>query len=199
MVVSMTSASPLAMFLLAHGSLLILPLAIFEGPVVSVVAGTLAARGFVIWYEGLAMLFAGDVLGDTLYYAIGRSGSTPLAVLGRFVGLRPTLSPQLVEGLRANAAKMLVIGKWTHSVGVVVLIGAGMLRLNLRKYLLVNTIATVPKSALLFGVGYFAWTYWALIEGRVWQGLILLLVIGVTAVIVVLRRGPLARNNWAGR
>ena len=51
---------------------------------------------------------------------------------------------------------MLVIGKWTHSIGCVVLIGSGMLRLPLPGFILVNLLATVPKSAVLFGFGYFA-------------------------------------------
>ena len=51
---------------------------------------------------------------------------------------------------------MLVIGKWTHTIGCVVLIGSGMLRLPLPRFILINLLATVPKSAVLFGIGYFA-------------------------------------------
>ena len=51
---------------------------------------------------------------------------------------------------------MLLIGKWTHSLGCVVLIGSGMLRVPLPRFILVNLLATVPKSAVLFGFGYFA-------------------------------------------
>ena len=51
---------------------------------------------------------------------------------------------------------MLVIGKWTHTIGCIVLVGSGMLRLPLPRVYPDNLLATVPKSAVLFGIGYFA-------------------------------------------
>lgn len=191
----MNAWMPLTAFVMAHGCLLILPLAVVEGPVVSVVAGLLAARGDLDWFWGLAMLYSGDLIGDAMYYAIGRLGSLPLARLG----VSRRFSPALHERLRGNTAKMLVIGKWTHSIGVVVLIGAGMLRVQFGKYLLVNTIATLPKSTLLFALGYFAWTWWAVIDRHLLLGLMLLSLLGSVAIGLVLRRGAPLRGVWARR
>jgi membrane protein DedA with SNARE-associated domain len=46
----------------------------------------------------------------------------------------------------------------------VVLIGSGMVRVPLARFLLVNLLATLPKIALLFGVGYFVGDHFLLLE-----------------------------------
>ncbi len=143
-------------FLIAHGSGLILPLAVVEGPIVSVLAGLLSARGDFHWYWALSLLVCGDLIGDAIYYWIGRTGRAPIAGLGRVLRIRNLVTPAVQVGLRRNSVKMQLIGKWTHSIGCIVLVGAGMLRLPFARFMLVNLLATLPKSAVLFGLGYFA-------------------------------------------
>jgi len=143
-------------FLIAHGSALILPLAVIEGPVVTVITGFLSARDYFGWYWALCLLVCGDVIGDVIYYWIGRTGAGPLARMSARFGVRCVPGPELQRDLVQNAGKMLLIGKWTHSVGFLVLTGSGMLRVPLKKFLLVNLLASIPKTAVLFGVGYFA-------------------------------------------
>jgi membrane-associated protein len=186
-------------FLIAHGSVLILPLAVIEGPLVSVVAGFLSATGYVDWYWALLLLVCGDLIGDFIYYWVGRTGWTPVAALGRRCGMRPVLSADLKHGLTSNATKMLCIGKWTHSVGGLVLLGAGMLRVPLLKFMVVNLLATLPKSAVLFGVGYFAWAYYVRLEDHLIIGSIGLFLVGLTGIVVILRYGGRISADEVGR
>jgi membrane-associated protein len=183
-------------FLIAHGSALILPLAVVEGPVVSVVTGFLTAQGFFTWYWALPVLMCGDLIGDVVYYAIGRAGITPLGCIGRLVGVRGGLTPAFQRDLAGNATKMLLIGKWTHTIGGLVLVGSGMLRLPLSRFILVNLLATVPKSALLFGFGYFAGDHYPFLERHYVLGLLALCIIGVGSIALVLRRTD---RIWAAR
>jgi membrane-associated protein len=205
----------LGAFLIAHGSALILPLAVIEGPVVTIVTGFLAAQGYFDWYWALPLLMCGDVIGDVVYYAIGRSG---VARLGRIVGIPKfrrnlgiphaglagggapnqyfTLTPGLRRDLTRNATKMLLIGKWTHTIGGLVLVGSGLLRVPLSRFILVNLLATVPKSAVLFGAGYFTGDHYPFLERHYALGLVALFVAGVASIAVVLRRTD---GIWAGR
>jgi membrane-associated protein len=182
-------------FLIAHGSALILPLAVVEGPVVSVLTGFLAACGYFKWYWALCLLVCGDLTGDLICYWIGRTGGTRLAALGRRIGMRTIVTADLQRGLAHNAAKMLVIGKWTHSIGWLVLIGSGMLGVPLPRFILVNLLATVPKSAVLFGLGYFAGEHYPLFEQHVLLGTIALCAIGGAAILMVLWKTD---GIWAG-
>jgi len=183
-------------FLIAHGSALILPLAVIEGPIVTILTGFLSAQGYFDWYWALCLLVCGDLIGDVIYYWVGRTGGSPLAGLGRWLGVRGAVTPELQHSLTHNAAKMLFIGKWTHSIGWLVLIGSGMLRLPLPRFILVNLLATLPKSAVLFGFGYFASGYYKLFADHVAFGTIALCAMGVAGVMLVLRR---AEGIVAGR
>jgi membrane protein DedA with SNARE-associated domain len=101
--------------------------------------------------------------------------------------------------LREHATKMLFIGKWTQSVGMVVLIGSGMLHVPLSRFILVNLLATLPKTAVLFSVGYFAGGHVRLFEDHVVLGSCVLGILGVAAIVLVLRRSEAIRTGGAGR
>jgi membrane protein DedA with SNARE-associated domain len=177
-------------FLIAHGSALILPLAVIEGPVVAVVSGFLAVQGYFEWYWVLPLLVAADLIGDVGYYWIGRAGITRLGFISRLVG---TPKPALQRDLARNATKMLLIGKWTHAIGAVVLVGSGMMRLPLPRFILVNLFATVPKCAVLFGFGYFAGDHYSFLERHAVLGSVVLCVAGVGSIMLILRRPATVR------
>jgi membrane protein DedA with SNARE-associated domain len=186
-------------FLIAYGSALILPLAVIEGPFVTVLTGFLSAQGYFDWYWALPLLVGGDVIGDVICYWVGRTGRAPLAGFGRRLGLGRVMSRELERDLTGNAARMLVVGKWTHSLGCVVLIGSGMLRLPLAGFIVVNLLATLPKSALLFSFGYFASAYLPLFERHAALATIVLGAVGVAAVALILWRADGLRAGGAGR
>ena len=186
-------------FLIAYGSALILPLAVIEGPFVTVLTGFLSAQGYFDWYWAVPLLVGGDVIGDVICYWVGRTGRAPLAGFGRRLGLGRVMSRELERDLTGNAARMLVVGKWTHSLGCVVLIGSGMLRLPLAGFIVVNLLATLPKSALLFSFGYFASAYLPLFERHAALATIVLGAVGVAAVALILRRPDGLRAGGSGR
>ncbi len=169
-------------FLIGHGGALILPLAVVEGPVITIVTGFLTSQGYFDWYHVLPVLVCADLIGDGLYYGIGRAG---IKSLGRFA-CGP--APALQRKLRHNATKMLLIGKWTHAIGGVVLVGCGILRVPLRRFIAVNLLATIPKSAVLFGFGYYAGDHLVLLQGHAVLGTTALCCAGVASIAFILRR-----------
>jgi membrane-associated protein len=185
--------------LIAYGSALILPLAVIEGPLVSIAAGFLSASGYFDWALALFLLICGDLIGDVVYYWIGRTGRTPMVGLLRRLGVSSTVTPEMQRHLTEHSTKMLFIGKWTQSIGIVVLIGSGMLRLPLSRFILVNLVATVPKSLVLFGLGYFASHYYMDLAQHAVITTLTLALIGVAAIFVVLRRIEGFRAGGTGR
>ena len=83
---------------------------------------------------------------------------------------------------------MWLIGKWTHSIGFVVLIGSGMLRLPLPRFVLINLLATLPKTAVLLGLGYFLGGSVPFFEDHAILTTIVLCLAGMTAMLAILRR-----------
>nr|MDQ2860784.1 hypothetical protein [Pseudomonadota bacterium] len=69
--------SQIAPLVSQYGYAVLFPIAVVEGPAVTLVAGALVASG---QFDGLlvfAMLVAADLVGDALYYSLGRWGHTP--------------------------------------------------------------------------------------------------------------------------
>jgi membrane-associated protein len=186
-------------FMMAHGSALILPLAAIEGPVVTILTGILSARGYFHWYWALCLLVCADLIGDSAHYWVGRTGGTAISGLGRHLGVPNVVGPWLQEALTHNTIKMLLIGKWTHSIGGLVLIGSGALRLPLARFILVNLFASMPKSAVLLGFGYFASDYYPLFERHFIEGTIALCVLGGAVTFLLLWRADCICAGRIGR
>lgn len=139
-----------------YGMLIIAPLAVIEGPVVSVVAGYLAKAGLIAVPQAFGVLVIADLLGDVILYTIGRRGRARVALpwLAAF-GVTQRRLAQVLRAFRANGGRILVIGKLTHSAGFAVLLAAGMARMPLSRFLMLNLLATIPKVAVLLGLGWW--------------------------------------------
>lgn len=139
-----------------YGLLVIAPLALLEGPLVSVASGYLAKAGLVPLQRVFAVLVLADLAGDLVLYWIGRQGRAGLALpwLARIGVTRRRLSGAL-RAFRRNGGRLLVLGKLTHSAGFAVLLAAGMARMPVARFLVLNTVATVPKTAACVAVGWW--------------------------------------------
>jgi membrane protein DedA with SNARE-associated domain len=99
----------------------------------------------------------------------------------------------LQRDLMQNATKMLLIGKWTHSIGFVVLTGSGMLRVPLGQFFLVNLLGTIPKTAVLFGLGYFAGRDYLVFERHAILIASLLSILGLGFILLIIHRAGVSR------
>ncbi|MEP6966809.1 MAG: DedA family protein [Pseudomonadota bacterium] len=147
--------SDLAPLVIQYGYWVLFPVAVVEGPATSVLAGTLVGWG---QFDGAVVFFllvAADLLGDALYYSLGRWGHTPfLERLERRLSLTPERFRPLEEGFRKHDWKLLLIGK-TQPFGSIILYFAGATKMPIWRYLLFNLVATGPKVLLFETVGYF--------------------------------------------
>lgn len=180
--------SELSGFVASNGLLLLLPLAIIEGPIVAVLAGVLCAQGVLDWRFVLAILVAGDLIGDLIYYAAGRFSQGWLHRMVLRLRLPLQGAKDLAARVSAHSTRMLLIGKWTHAIGALVLIAAGVARVGIARFMVINLLATLPKSALLLGAGMWAGANAAGIFHDAGYIAPALLVLGAAAVFVLLRR-----------
>jgi membrane protein DedA with SNARE-associated domain len=143
-------------YLTLYGYAALLPLAVIEGPVVTVIAGILAAHGVMDLALVYPVVVAGDLLGDLGHYAIGRwlPLLVPLQRWNWVVRLRARAAA-VAPLVRDNAGRMLLVGKLTHSAGFAVLIASGAVRVRLPRFLAWNFVGTLPKSLVLLLGGYW--------------------------------------------
>ncbi|MGI9169897.1 MAG: DedA family protein [Caulobacteraceae bacterium] len=138
-----------------YGYAVLFPIAVLEGPAVTIVAGALVASG---QFDGLTvflMLVGADLVGDVLYYSLGRWGHTPfLERLEKRLSLTQDRFRPWEEGFRRHDWKFLLIGK-TQPFGSVILYFAGATKMAIGRYVAFNLLATVPKVVLFEAIGYF--------------------------------------------
>ncbi len=146
--------------------LAIFPITIFEGPIVIILSGFLAYLGFLNIYIIIPLLVVGDLIGDSLYYTIGRYGSRFAWVkkVGNFLGYRERGEKMLKSHFEKHTIKTLLIAKMTHGVGAMVQVTAGIAEVRFWKYFLLQMIGTIPKTLILFFIGFYLGNSYAKID-----------------------------------
>ncbi|SLN48309.1 SNARE associated Golgi protein [Aquimixticola soesokkakensis] len=147
-----------------YGLSLLFPLSVLEGPIVTVLAGFLARQELLPLGWAFGVLVAGDLTGDALHYALGRSG---LRILPERWQRRCHATPDQIAPMVAHFAqkggRTLFVAKITHSLGFAALVAAGAARMPFGSFLFFNLLGTLPKTAALLALGY--------VFGRTDQGL----------------------------
>ena len=142
--------------LINYGYFLLFPIAVLEGPIISVIAGFLVLQGYFNILLVYAVMVVADLTGDFLYYGIGRFAKKSfLDKWGHFIGLHTERLSVIEKHFEKGGGKTLLFGKLTHSVGFMILLAAGAARMPLKKFFWFNFLATLPKSLIFIGIGYF--------------------------------------------
>lgn len=135
---------------------LIFPLTVLEGPIVTVIGSFLASQGYLNVYAVYAISVVGDLVGDVLYYGLGRFGRHGfIDKYGKYLLVPPERVKELEGHFGRHSGKTLVIGKLTHAMGVFVLVSAGIAKVPFGQYLLYNFLPTLPKSLAFVMIGFY--------------------------------------------
>ena len=154
----------------SHGLWLVGPMAVVEGPIVTVIAAYLAKLGYMTLMGVYLVCVLGDLIGDGMYYWIGRAG--PAILPDRWLArLGMTQARQLaLEGHFAKSGpRTLLIGKWTQSAGLPIMLASGAARMNFTKYMLWNFAGSVPKTAVFVAIGWFIGSAYSAIDTWIWR------------------------------
>ena len=161
-----------------YGLLILLPLAILEGPIVSVIAGWLIRLGYLQFGSVYAVCIAADLIGDGLLYLIGRcsSGKLPRRLLPRLFARADRYSGML-EQFHTRGGRILVMAKLTHSLGFAVLIAAGAARMSIPSFVWFNLLATIPKSLFFILIGYGLGHAYTTIDAWIWRASVIVFIV----------------------
>ncbi len=138
-----------------YGYWVLIPIAVIEGPAITMVAGALVAAGQMDGVTAGLLLIVADLVGDALYYGLGRFANAPLARrLTKWLKVTPEKLGKLEQRFRANDWKLILIGK-TQGLGSIILYFAGASRMPFGRYMMLNLLGTVPKVIIFELIGYF--------------------------------------------
>ncbi len=173
-----------------HGLTLLAPMAVVEGPIVTVIAAWLASRQLFDLWSVTAVVLLADMVGDMIWYGVGRFWLGPMPERWRRrLGLRRARLAALSAQFSTRGAKILMFGKWTHSAGLAVLVAAGAARMPAWRFFWVNSLISVPKVLIFVAIGYGFGAAYGQIDGWIFKGSALAL-----GLIVAIGLGFAAKN-----
>jgi membrane protein DedA with SNARE-associated domain len=145
----------------------IFPIAVVEGPIIMIISGFLVNLGVLNAFIAYSVLVVADVLGDTVYYFIGRYWRKTFWVkkLMSFFGYDETTELYLEEHFRKHKFRTFLIGKFTHGIGGMIEIASGIAGMRFWEYLFISFVTTMPKALVLVSIGYYAGIYYEKING----------------------------------
>jgi membrane protein DedA with SNARE-associated domain len=159
---------------------LMIPLALIEGPIVSVGAGAGVALGKVNPLYAALIIAFGAFFQDTVYYWLGR-------LAGRTRLLRETVPP-LEEAWKENMVGTLAASKFAYGLYAPILVTAGMAGTPFRPFLAASLAMSAVILSAWFALGFglerlygglgHGWIATAIEVGLGVAGLIALLIIG---------------------
>ncbi len=140
--------------LIEYKYLILFPLAIVEGPILAVIGGFLCISGLMNPGFLYIVIIAGDMIGDSLVYALGRWGVPDFLkrIAGRF-----GLFASDIEPVRAyfdsNPRKTISLSKITLGIGFAGLYLAGNTKVPYRKYIIICFITSALQYIVYIGLG----------------------------------------------
>lgn len=143
-------------YLIDYKYILLFPIAVIEGPIITVLAGFLISMSNLNFFIAYPVIVIGDLTGDCLYYAIGRFGKeTFIKRWGKYIGINQERVLSMENHFNGHSGKTLLTGKLTHGLGAFFLVAAGIAKMPFGKYFWYNLLATLPKSLILLIIGYY--------------------------------------------
>jgi len=170
----------------AHGLWLVGPMAVIEGPIVTVIAAYLAKLGYMQILAVYAVCVLGDLIGDALYYWIGRLGPAllPDHWMAR-LGMTKARQLSLEGHFATKGGWTILVGKWTHSAGLPIMLASGAARMNFAAYMAYNVAGTLPKTAVFTLIGWFIGSAYAAVDTWIWR-ISIGMVVGLVVVLLIL-------------
>jgi len=147
----------IVVWLVVYKYAVIFPVTIVEGPIVTVIAGFLAAHGLLNIFIVYPIIVLGDLTGDVLYYFVGKWGRNSNRVMRwvKYVGVTEKRIKKLEKHFARHSGKTLMAGKISHGVGSAVLFASGAAEMPIGRFIWFNLLGTLPKSLLFLLVGYY--------------------------------------------
>ncbi len=136
---------------------LLIILACIEGPILSMIMGLLLRVANFHLLPVYIALMVGDLLGDTLWYMVGRHLGYPFVRrFGYYFSINESDIAKVEKIFHKYTASILIISKLTMGFGfaIVTLFTAGLTKIPFKKYISLNLAGQFIWTGLLLFVGY---------------------------------------------
>jgi membrane protein DedA with SNARE-associated domain len=144
-------------WVVGNGYALLFIAMLIEGPFVTAAAAFAAALGFLNVYAVFTLSLFGNLIPDAVYYAIGFWGREQFVdKYGNYFGATKKNIARLEKMLEKHSGKSLITIKLVPLLSTPGLIVAGIMKMNLKKYIFWSIAITVPISLFYLLIGYYS-------------------------------------------
>jgi membrane protein DedA with SNARE-associated domain len=159
------------------------------GETILLAGAALARFGHLSLSLVISIAIAGAILGDNVGFFVGRRGGRRLLERhGRLLGLTKARLDQFDAFFARHGAKTVFIARFVTGLRVVGAVLAGASTLPWGRFLVFNAAGALAWATTFGAVGYALGYSWETIERWIGDlGLVLLVVIGVVAVLAIVR------------
>ncbi len=136
---------------------ILIPLSLIEGPIVAIVAGTLAAAGYFNPYFLMVFFIIRDLVTDLAYYAVGVFAANTAFVrrLLHKIGVTAEHLEKAQALWRNHPGKTMFLGKLSYGIAPSFFVVAGMTRMSLTRFIGYNAIVAVFQYGVCLLLGYY--------------------------------------------
>ncbi|MFA5791783.1 MAG: VTT domain-containing protein [Candidatus Paceibacterota bacterium] len=137
--------------LLTYKYFILIPLSIFEGPIVSVIAGFFTTLGIFNPFIVFIIMVTGDIIGDGIFYYIGYSGKK----LFKYFNVNEEKIEKAKIYFQENHKKAIAGSKIMWGIGTVGLVAAGALHISYKRYFKTCALYSLGQSFIMIFLGVF--------------------------------------------
>lgn len=139
-----------------YGYIVLFPLALLEGPIVTVVAGFLCGSKVMDPVIACIIILLADLAMDSAYYALGRFGREgAIRKWGRWFGITIERVEAMENLFKDHFFKTMLASNHAHGVGIVALVAAGAANASFPRFLAYDLATSLPKTVVLLMIGYY--------------------------------------------
>ena len=143
--------------LLKYKYLTLFPLAVIEGPLVSLIVGFLIHQHVLNFWLAFAILLLGDIIPDSIFWCIGYYGRGT-KIVKKYVLDNKLFANHLnvIEKLwTEHAKKTMFLGKLAYGMALPFLISAGVVKMPFKKFITYAVPVSIFQYGTIVLIGYF--------------------------------------------
>ena len=137
--------------LLTYRYIILIPLAILEGPIMTVICGFLVTLKFFNPFAVYVVMVLGDIVGDGGIYYLGYAGKQYL----HYFKITEAKLEKAKTYFHDNHKKAIIMSKLIHGIGFTGLVAAGASHVPYKRYFKTCAIISVIQSFIMLMIGIF--------------------------------------------
>jgi membrane protein DedA with SNARE-associated domain len=132
----------------------IFPIAVLEGPIITIISGFLVSRHTLSFIPAFFVVFFGDAVSDTIFYIIGRNGRNLIQKL-KFLRVTDDRINKMEVQYEKSPWRTMLVAKVSYGLGTIFILSAGVSRMSLQRFFQSAFVLNALRSIILLSVGYY--------------------------------------------